>query len=214
MKEFLLIMFSLFSLINTFDTSKMLMIFFTRTGNTGLFANYIKEKMNIESYQIVPVDPYTDNIDKMLELARVERNNNIRPKIKDPLSDISRYDTILLGYPLWHTYLPNIVINQIEKLNFEGKTIYPFNTYGTLGVGNSTIDIKNYAKGAIVKEGFPISDNMIKIKSDSMKNIENWINKNFENPQESNSSDLNLPNSTKILSINLFLLFITLNEYI
>ena len=69
-------------------------------------------------------------------------------------------------------------------------------------------------KGAIVKEGFPISDNMIKIKSDSMKNIENWINKNFENPQESNSSDLNLPNSTKILSINLFLLFITLNEYI
>ena len=214
MKEFLLIMFSLFPLLNTFDTSKMLMIFFTRTGNTGLFANYIKEKMNIESYQIVPVDPYTDNLDKMLELARVERNNNIRPKIKDPLSDISRYDTILLGYPLWHTYLPNIVINQIEKLNFEGKTIYPFNTYGTLGVGNSTIDIKNYAKGAIVKEGFPISDNMIKIKSDSMKNIENWINKNFENPQESNSSDLNLPNSTKILSINLFLLFITLNEYI
>ena len=179
MKEFLLIMFSLFSLLNTFDTSKMLMIFFTRTGNTGLFANYIKEKMNIESYQIVPVDPYTDNLDKMLELARVERSNNILPKIKDSLSNIRRYDTILLGYPLWHTYLPNIVINQLEKLNFEGKTIYPFNTYGTSGVGNNTIDIKNYAKGAIVKEGFSISDNSIKIKSDSMKNIENWIYKNF-----------------------------------
>ena len=140
------------------------MIFFTRTNNTLFFANYIIEILNIETYQINPSTPYTTDLNKMLELARQERSNNARPEIKNPLIDISKYDTILLGYPLWHSYLPNIVIHQLEKLNFQGKTIYPFNTYGTTGIGNSTIDIKNYSPEALVKEGFPISDYNIKIK--------------------------------------------------
>lgn len=208
MKKYFLIIFFLFSLIKPFDTSKMLMIFFTRTGNTGLFANYINETLNIETYQIIPVTPYTTDLDEMLDIAREERNNNVRPEIKGPLIDISKYDAILLGYPLWHSYLPNIVINLLEHLNLEGKIIYPFNTYGTLGVGNSIEDIKNYAHGAIVKEGFPISDSMIKIKSESMIKIEQWINNNFTNPSKSiNSDEMNL-NNAKIFKINFYILYI------
>ena len=178
MKEFPYLIFSLIFMIKSLDTSKTLIIFFTRTNNTLLFANYIKEILNIDTYQIIPATPYTDDLDTMLELAREERNNNVRPEIKDPLTDISKYDTILLGYPLWHSYLPNIVINQLEKLNFQGKTIYPFNTYGTVGSGYSTDDIKIAAKGSIVKEAFPISDYNIKIKNESMNKIKKWLKKN------------------------------------
>ena len=129
-----------------------------------------------------------------------------------PLIDIRKYNAILLGYPLWHSYLPNIVINLLEHLNLEGKIIYPFNTYGTLGLGNSIEDIKNYAHGAIVKEGFPISDSMIKIKSESMIKIEQWINNNFTNPtnpsKSINSDEMNL-NNAKIFKINFYLLSIS-----
>ncbi len=152
MKEYLILLFLLFSTQDKIDTSKMYMIYFTRTGNTEIFANYIKEKININSFRINPVTPYTDNLTEMLEYARVERSNNMRPEINGTLPDISKYDTIFLGYPLWHSYLPNIMINLLEKMDFNGKTIYPFNTYGTKGVGESLSDIKTYTKGATVKE--------------------------------------------------------------
>ena len=77
--------------------------------------------------------------------------------------DISKYDTILLGYPLQHGHIPNILITQIEKLDFKGKTIYLFNTYGSTGVGESVENIKTYAKGADVKKGFEISSEILKL---------------------------------------------------
>ena len=120
MKILLWIIISLFLLTKSFDISKILMIYFTRTGNTGLFADYIKEKIDIDIYKIIPVEPYPEDINEMLELATKERNNNEKPPIKNPLQNISKYDIILLGYPLWHKYLPNIVINQTKNLNFQG----------------------------------------------------------------------------------------------
>ena len=214
MKIFLWIIISLFFLIKSFDTSKILMIYFSRSGNTKLFADYIKENIKIDSYQIIPAKPYPDDIDIMKELAKEERNNNIKPNITEPLQDINKYDIILLGYPLWHSFLPNIVINQIENLDFNGKTICPFNTYGSSGVGNSTIDIKNYAKGAIIKEGFPIKDSMIKIKDESMNRIKNWINNDFEYIEESNTEKEEELNNGKIININYFVYFILLYIYL
>ena len=110
----------------------------------------------------------------MLNLARQERNSNVKPEIKDPLKDISQYDTILLGYPIWHSYVPNIVLNQLEQLDFTGKTIYPFNTHGGSGVGNSISDIKNYATNADVKDGFAISQSNIKNEENSKNLINDW----------------------------------------
>ena len=214
MKVFQLLIFSIFSLLKTFDASKMILIYFTRTGNTGLFADYIKEKLNIKTYQIIPVVPYPNILDEVLELAKIERINNTRPEIKDPLKDINEYDIILLGYPIWHQNLPSIVINQIEQLNWNGKIIYPFNTYGSLGVANSTNDIKNFAKGAVVKEGFPISDNMIKIKNESMIEIEKWINENFENHEELLGDDKELTDNYKMININLLILIMLLIIFI
>ena len=78
----------------------------------------------------------------MLTVAQNEKSSNARPKIKDPLTDISKYDTILLGYPIWHGNLPNIVMTQLEMLDFEGKTIYPFNTHEGSKMGSSMSDIE------------------------------------------------------------------------
>ena len=150
-----------FSSQDQIDTSKALIIYFTRTGNTELFANYIKEKMNIELFKIVPAYPYPEDNDEMSKVCQEEQSSNARPEIKDPLTDVSEYDTILLGTPIWYGHIPNIVMTQLEKLNLNGKTIYPFNTHGGSGVGSTVTDIKQYAIGANVKDGFPLCSKKI-----------------------------------------------------
>ena len=100
MKEFFITLFLLISMENAIDRSKMLIIYFSRTGNTDKFANYIKKNTNITSYRIIPSNPYPENYDTTLEIVKQEQSNNSRPEIQNPLSDISQYDTILLGYPI------------------------------------------------------------------------------------------------------------------
>ena len=139
----------------------------------------------INSFKINPVTPYTEDYNEMLTVARNEQNNNARPEIKEPLTDISKYEVILLGTSLWYSHIPNIVITQLEKLNFQGKTIYPFNTHGGSGVGSTVNDIKQYANGANVKEGFPLRGDYVKNNKDNaMNDINQWIEKNFSFEEE------------------------------
>ena len=160
------------------DTSKMLIIYFSYTGNTELFSNYIKEIINVESYKIEPISSYQSQT--INDTAKKERKEKARPEIKSPLTNITKYKSILLGYPIWNSHIPNIVITQLLKLNFFGKKIYPFNTHDGSGVGDSITDIKLYSVGAIVKPGFNIKGSMIRNnKDDSIKAIKQWLKFNF-----------------------------------
>ena len=204
----IILLFLIVAIKNEIDPSKIFIIYFTRTGNTELFANYIKEKVNCGSYKIVPDIAYPEDYNTMLNLAKEERNNNIKPKIKNPLTqtDISKYDIILLGYPIWHSYLPNIVINQLEQLNLSGKIIYPFNTHGGSGIANSITDIKKAASGATVKGGFEISSSNIQNKEKSMEKIEKWLNNRVQNPDDNSEGDgEDKENNFKMIKLNYFL---------
>ena len=174
------IIFLILQIKNEINTAKMLIIYFSRTGNTKLFSDYIIECLNMESYQIIPVNEYPSDSKEMTYLAKKERTENARPEIKNPLTTINNYDKILLGYPLWNSYLPCIVITQLLKLNFSGITIYPFNTHEGSGTGNTFNQIKLYTPGAIIKRGLDIKGSTIKNnKEDSIKEIKKWLNKNF-----------------------------------
>ena len=217
MKVFFIAILLLFAIQNSFDYSKMLIIYFTRTGNTELFANYIKEyiNMDIPTFKIVPVTSYPEDDNQMFDIVRGEQANNTKIDIVNPLTDISKYDTILLGYPLWFSHLPNIVMTQLEKLNFEGKTVYPFNTHGSSGLGVSINEIVNYTSGANVMEGFPINATMIRKKNESMILVKSWVDKNFGNPKETEgipsddkSSFLDYINSNKIPYVIILILLI------
>jgi flavodoxin len=168
------------------DQSKAIIIYFSRAGenydvgivdegNTKMIVNYLKEVTEIPIYQIVPITSYPEGYQETLNVVQTERSSNARPSIKDPLTDISKYDTILLGYPIWYTNLPNIVKAFLESLDFEGKTIYPFNTHEGSGVGNSINDIKSSAPKAIIKDGFALKGSYAR-KTDSHKDIRDWLN--------------------------------------
>ena len=114
-----------------------------------------------------------------MTIAQNEKNTNARPAIQNPLTDISKYDNILLGYPIWHGNIPNILMTLLESLNFEGKTIYPFNTHGGSGLGNSINDIKNLAPKANVKDGFPLSGTYART-TESHEDINDWLKDKLE----------------------------------
>ena len=138
--------------------------------------------MNIETiFKIEPETPYPENYDQTLAIARNEQSNKLRPEIKNPLTDVSKYDTILLGTPLWYSHIPNIVITQLEKLDLNGKTIYSFNTHGSSGLGYTITDTKEYATGATVKDdGFPLAGTYVRNNKESaMNDISSWVEKNF-----------------------------------
>ena len=134
---------------------------------------------------------------------------DVRPEIIEPLTDISKYDTILLGYPLWHSHLPRIVVNQLEQLDFRGKTIYPFNTFGSLGEAESINDIKRYCPNAIVKDGLPIQDSTSKVKEASMEIIVNWLDSNFvEHAIDENGRESISKNNSLMVKVNFILLIL------
>ena len=118
----------------------------------------------------------------------------------------------MLGYPIWHGNIPNIVMTLLESLNFDGKTIYPFNTHGGSGLGNSINDIKNLAPNAIVKDGFPLSGTYART-NESHEDIEDWLEDKLgidvTDVNDTNDDDENVPTVQKegnFLKVSLFLL--------
>ena len=158
------------------DSSKIIIISFSKSGNTQIISDYINKATNITLYNIKPKNSYPSSYDETLKIAENEQNTNARPEIDNPLKDISNYDIILLGYPLWYGHLPNIVVTQLELLDLENKEIYPFNTHGSSGISNSVNDIKKYASDANVHNGFPIKGSDAKSGNSNVKTkVNDWL---------------------------------------
>ena len=144
------------------DSSKVLILYFSNSGNIQKISDYINKATNIEFFKIEPKISYPSNYEELIKIVKNEQNTNARPEIDNPLTDISNYDIILLGYPLWYGHLPNIVITQLELLNLNNKEIYPFITHDGNGAGKSFDDIKNYVCDCIIHDNFNILEIIIK----------------------------------------------------
>lgn len=141
--------------------SKILVAYFSKTGenynvgyvdvgNTALVATIIKDYLNCDSFEIVPVNKYPDNYNKATEVAKKEQNEKARPKIESKLDNIDSYDTIFIGYPIWWGDLPMIMYTFLEEYNFDGKQIYLFNTHEGSGDAGTYNTVKKLLKGANV----------------------------------------------------------------
>ena len=168
------------------DNSKALVVYFSRTGenynvgnvevgNTAVMASYIKEYLKADSFEIVPVNKYPDSYDECLKVATKEKDNNSRPKIQNKLDDISKYDTIFLGYPIWWGDLPMIMYTFMEEYDLSGKTVIPFNTHEGSGSSGTYDTIKSKLKSSNVNtSGLALTGS--KARTDDGKNDTiNWL---------------------------------------
>lgn len=95
------------------------------SGNTERMANYIAEKTNAVIYEIEPLVPYPAEYTPTTEVALEEKNSNARPEIKDPI-DVSKYEHIFVGFPIWWHTAPMIIGTFLESYDLDGKDVYPF----------------------------------------------------------------------------------------
>lgn len=151
---------------------KILVAYFSCTGNTKAVAEKIAEITGGELYEIVPAEPYTSaDLNYNDDNCRANREMNdpsSRPAIGSGEIDISAYDTVILGYPIWWGTCPRIIGTFLDTYDLSGKTVLPFCTSGGSGVSESVSDIKAVEPGADVREG-------LRVSGTGDRNLEGWL---------------------------------------
>lgn len=126
-------------------------------GNTEILAHEISKKLGADEFKIEPVKPYPAGYAETVEIATQEKEDDARPEYAGDV-DISGYDTIFLGYPIWWGDLPMIVYTFLENHDFSGKTVVPFNTHEGSGNSGTFAALKNKLPSAnIIGDGFNLS---------------------------------------------------------
>ena len=122
----------------TEEAAKMLVVYFSATGNTKAVAEEITRLTGADLYEIVPAVPYTDedlNYNNNECRANQEMNNaSARPAIGSEAMDVSSYDTVFIGYPIWWGTMPRIINTFLDTYDLSGKTVLPFCTSGSSGI--------------------------------------------------------------------------------
>ena len=138
------------------ESSKVLVVIFSRTGHTKPLAEYIAENLNADLYEIEAKVPYTDDDIKYYTNCRADREQNdpsARPEIAGELPDVTGYDTVFIGYPIWHGQAPKIIYTFLEGVDLSGKTIIPFCTSHSSPLGTSAENLHPLAPDAAWMEG-------------------------------------------------------------
>ena len=141
-------------------------------GNTEVIAEYIQEFTSADLFKVEPAVEYPADYMECIDVAKKEQQKDARPELKESLEDISSYDTIYIGFPNWWGTLPMPMFTQLEKLDFNGKTVKPFVTHEGSGFGSSKRDLAKLCEGADIKNGLSIPGASV---YDVRSTVESWI---------------------------------------
>lgn len=108
---------------------KILIAYYSQTGETKRAAGILAEKLGAELYEIIPDRNYDPDMWKAWDEAQAERRDNDYPKLKGQLPDMAGYDMVIVGGPVWGFTLANPVTSFLQETDFAGKTVSAFWTF-------------------------------------------------------------------------------------
>ena len=155
-----------------FMDKKILVAYFSWSGNTKSIAEKIQAKTNADIFEITPLEPYPSDYNRTAYgVAKMQKDKGIHPPINN--TDITPYDVIFVGTPAWWYTMAPPVMTFLAENNFESKVIIPFITHG--GGGGYTIDkdMVKLAKGSTVLKPIIIYENG---NASTDKEITEWLN--------------------------------------
>ncbi len=144
---------------------KTLIVYYSATGNTEGVAERLAENLNADTFEIVPSDPYTlEDLDWTDDNSRVSREYNDESLRDVELENTTvpnwdSYDTVLIGYPIWWGIAAWPVSSFVEANDFTGKTVIPFCTSSSSGLGQSGDLLEDIAGTGTWQEGHRFSSN-------------------------------------------------------
>lgn len=135
----------------------VLVAYFSATGNTENIAEHLSDILTADLYEITPQIPYTsadlDYTDASSRSQVEGRDPNARPAISGSVENMEDYEVIFLGYPIWNGQAPRIISTFLESYDFDGKTIVPFCTSSSSGIGSSAQNVEGLISGATWLDG-------------------------------------------------------------
>lgn len=141
-------------------------------GNMQYMAMTIQEAIGGELFRIETKEKYPLEHETLVNQAKEEQNEEVRPELATHIENVEQYDIIFLGYPNWWGDMPQPLYTFLEGYDFSGKTIIPFNSHGGSGFSNTIEEIKKLQPNATVKDdGLSISRNDV---ADSEQEITDW----------------------------------------
>ena len=169
--------------------SNTLIAYFSVTNHTEALAKFAQEHLECDLFEIVPTQEYTsEDIDYNSDCRanREQNDETARPQIKNEIEDMSKYDTIVLGYPIWWAQAPKIMYTFIESYDFTNKTILPFCTSGSSPIGSSATNLAKSAPKANWLEGKRFAAGTNK------ETFNSWLDENIK--KDTNNMNLYIDN--------------------
>lgn len=156
------------------DFGKVLIVYYSWSGNTRTVANYIHEIVGGDIIELEPKEAYTRDMNELSGIALNEKRKNARPALKTVINDMEDYDTIFIGYPNWWSDMPMLMYTFLDEYDLSGKTIAPFVTHGESGLSGTPSKIQKEEPKAIVTEGLAVQHDNI---DNSKSSVKQWISK-------------------------------------
>lgn len=151
---------------------KILVAYFSHSGNTRVIANQIHDRVGGDIFEIKTVDSYPQDYEAVKAVAMKELNEGSRPALATHVDNIDSYDVVFVGYPIWWGTMPMPVESFLTGYNFSGKTIVPFSTHEGSGLGSSVRDIKALCPQSTVREGLAIQGGSV---NTAQNQVSSWL---------------------------------------
>ena len=142
-------------------------------GNTRIVADYISEIIGADQFEIVTHKYDGMAYNPLIKLAKEEAQNGELPPYEGTVPDLSKYDTVFIGGPVWWGTYPQVMFTLFKDINLDGKTVIPFTTHEGSGLANCVEDVKKAFPGANVTKGFAIYGHEVRT---GKAKVEKWLN--------------------------------------
>ena len=143
--------------------SKKLVAYFSASGVTAKVAERLANAIGADLYEIKPEEAYTtadlDWTNRNSRSSREMNDKTFRPAVAGKVADMGQYDTVYVGFPIWWYVAPTIINTFLEGYDFAGKTVIPFATSGSSGMGKTNAELKSSCPEAKLVEGKRFSAN-------------------------------------------------------
>ena len=136
--------------------SKNLVLYYSQTGTTQAVAEEIGRLTNADIERMDVEEPYNGDFGQTIARCQEEMSKGVLPTVKPLNVNLDDYDTIFLGYPIWFGTCANPMLALLENVDFSGKKIVPFCTFGSGGLNTSVTDIRKKEPNAEVLEGYGV----------------------------------------------------------
>ena len=140
-------------------------------GHTAFAAEYIRDALGADLFEIDTVKPYAENYRECCMEAVQEARAKARPAIRGFVEDISGYDTIFVCFPCWCGTAPMCVFTFLERYDLTGKKIVPLCTNEGSGLANAPKDLEASCPGAVILPGLSVRGHQVR---DSRQQITDW----------------------------------------